>query len=111
MRSARLQVETFPSACEFLEREACEEPCCLVLDVRMPGLNGLELQAVLTKKRRMIPIVFISAHGDIPLNVKAMNEGAVDFLPKPFDDRDLLKAIHRAIKKDTSCKAGASRMS
>ncbi len=101
MCSARLRVETFASASRFLEREACEEPCCLVLDVRMPGLNGLELQKVLAEKRRTIPIVFMTAHGDIPMGIQAMKDGAVDFLPKPFEDRDLLTAIRRAIKQDT----------
>ena len=104
IRSARLQVETFTSATEFLERETCEEPCCLVLDVRMPGLNGLELQDVLAKTRRTIPIVFMTAHGDIPMSVEAMKNGAMDFLPKPFESRELLKAIRRAIKKDTKSK-------
>ena len=104
MRSARLRVETFTSADAFLQREACEEPCCLVLDVRMPGLNGLELQEVLAKKRRTIAIVFITAHGDIRMSVEAMKNGAMDFLSKPFEDRDLLKAIRQAIKKDTAAK-------
>lgn len=104
MRSARLRVETFASANQFLERESCEEPCCLVLDVRMPGLNGLELQKVLAEKRRTVPIVFMTAHGDIPMSVRAMKAGAIDFLPKPFDDHDLLTAIRRAIKKDALAK-------
>jgi len=104
MRSARLRVETFASANQFLERESCEEPCCLVLDVRMPGLNGLELQKVLAEKRRTVPIVFMTAHGDIPMSVRAMKAGAIDFLPKPFDDHDLLIAIRRAIKKDALAK-------
>ncbi len=104
MRSARLRVETFASANQFLERESCEEPCCLVLDVRMPGLNGLELQKVLAEKRRTVPIVFMTAHGDIPMSVRAMKAGAIDFLPKPFDDHDLLTAIRRAIKTDALAK-------
>ena len=104
MRTARLEVETFASADEFLERQTCGEPCCLVLDVRMPGLTGLELQQVLAKNGRAIPIVFMSAHGDIPMSVRAMMDGATDFLPKPFDAQDLLAAVCRAIEKDTLAK-------
>ncbi len=104
IRSARLRVETFASANAFLEREVCEEPCCLVLDVQMPGLNGLELQRVLAEQRRTIPIVFMTEHGDIPMGIQTMKNGAVDFLPKPFEARDLLTAVRLAIEKDTLAK-------
>ena len=100
MRSARLPVETFASANEFLDPEAAEEPCCLVLDVRMRGLDGLELQEVLAARAHTIPIVFMSGHSDIPMSVRAMKAGAVDFLPKPFEDQDLLTAVRLAIEKD-----------
>jgi FixJ family two-component response regulator len=100
IRSARLEVESFASASEFLDRDTSTEPCCLVLDVRMPGLNGLELQQLLALKRRAIPIVFITGHGDIPMSVKAMKAGAIDFIQKPFEDRDLLSAVRRALEQD-----------
>ncbi len=104
MRSARLQVETFAAATEFLEREFSKEPCCLVLDVRMPGLTGPELQGELARRRQTIPIVFLTAHGDVPMSVRAMKDGAVDFLPKPFEDQDLLTAVRRALERDTLTK-------
>ena len=100
LRSARLDVVTFSSPREFLERH---DPCalgCLVLDVAMPGLNGLELQEALTAKGSELPIIFLTGHGDIPMSVQAMKRGAVDFLTKPVNDDDLLKAIHVAIEKD-----------
>ena len=104
MRSARLPVETFASANEFLEREFSKEPCCLVLDVRMPGLTGPELQGELAQRQQAIPIVFLTAHGDVPMSVRAMKDGAVDFLPKPFEDQDLLTAVRRALERDTLTK-------
>ena len=104
IRSARLQVETFASAAEFLKRDASKEPCCLVLDVRMPGLTGPELQGELARRRQTIPIVFLTEHGDIPMSVRAMNDGAVDFLPKPCEAQDLLTAVRRALERDTLAK-------
>ncbi|MDX2512600.1 MAG: response regulator [Desulfobacterales bacterium] len=97
--SVELDFETFASADEFLLRKLPNRPCCLILDIRMPGLNGLELQEELVKREHAIPIVFITGHGDIPMSVKAMKKGAVDFLPKPFDEEDLLSAVDKAIAK------------
>ena len=100
LRSARLDVATFSSPREFLERHDPSAPGCLVLDVAMPGLNGLELQEALTAKGSELPIIFLTGHGDIPMSVQAMKRGAVDFLTKPVNDEDLLKAVHVAIEKD-----------
>jgi FixJ family two-component response regulator len=100
LRSAGLAVETFPSSQDFLNHCLPHTPGCLVLDVAMPGLNGLELQQALAAKDRAIPIVFLTGHGDIPMSVQAMKRGAVDFLTKPVNDDDLLAAIRVAIEKD-----------
>jgi FixJ family two-component response regulator len=98
--SMRLRVELFESALEFLQSERPHVPSCLVLDVRLPGLSGLDFQAELRKADIRIPIVFITGHGDIPMSVRAMKAGAVDFLTKPFRDQDLLDAVASAIKRD-----------
>lgn len=103
--SVALQVECFASPGEFLHRHRTEGPCCLVLDVRLPGLNGLELQRKLASSDQQIPIIFISAHGDIPMAVRAMKAGAVEFLAKPFRDEDLLDAIRQALARDEASKA------
>ena len=100
LRSARLDVATFSSPREFLERHDPSALGCLVLDVAMPGLNGLELQEALTAKGSELPIIFLTGHGDIPMSVQAMKRGALDFLTKPVNDEDLLKAVHVAIEKD-----------
>jgi FixJ family two-component response regulator len=100
MTSAGYAVETFPSARDFLTREPFVGPCCLVLDVRMPGLTGLDLQEALAGKGHRMPIVFITGHGDISMSVKAMKAGAADFLTKPFDVENLLEAIQRALTMD-----------
>lgn len=100
LKSHGLAVETFASAGEFLSRPRYDGPGCLVLDLRMPGLNGLELQKQLEPAGYRLPIVFITGHGDIPSSVSAMKAGAVDFLPKPFDDTELLAAIQQALEKD-----------
>jgi len=100
LRSARLDVATFSSPREFLERHDRCAPGCLVLDVAMPGLNGLELQEALAAKGSELPIIFLTGHGDIPMSVQAMKRGALDFLTKPVNDEDLLKAVHVAIEKD-----------
>jgi FixJ family two-component response regulator len=100
--SVKLQVEVFASAQEFLKSERPDVPSCLVLDVRLPGLSGLEFQAELAKENIRIPIVFISGHGDIPMSVRAMKAGAMDFLVKPFRDQDLLDAVTAAIHRDQS---------
>jgi FixJ family two-component response regulator len=98
--SVQLKVEVFASAQEFLQSQRPDVPACLVLDVRLPGLSGLDFQAELTKADVRIPIVFISGHGDIPMTVRAMKAGAVDFLTKPFRDQDLLDAVASAIQRD-----------
>ena len=100
IRSAGLGVETFASAQEFLARSRPDVPSCLVLDVRLPGLSGLDLQKRMAEVNIEIPIVFITGHGDVPTSVRAMKAGAVEFLTKPFVDRDLLDAIQQAIKRD-----------
>ena len=100
IRSVGLRVETFSSAREFLRRKPPEEPSCLVLDVRLPGLSGLDLQREMLGTNRAIPIIFITGHGDIPMSVRAMKAGAVEFLTKPFRDQDLLDAIYQAIERD-----------
>jgi FixJ family two-component response regulator len=97
IRSVGLRVETYPSAAAFLEAERPPGVACLILDVRMPGLSGLELQNRLTQGGPSIPIIFITGHGDIPMAVLAMKKGAVEFLSKPFRDDDLLDAIHGAL--------------
>ena len=100
IKSAGHQVQTFASAREFLGTNAdVEEAACLVLDVRMPGLTGMDLQRELQTMNNKLPIVFITGHGDIPMSVKAMKAGAVDFLPKPVKDTDLLRAIEQAIAR------------
>jgi len=100
IRSARLRVETFASAQQFLDSARVDLPSCLILDVRMPRLNGLELQKRLMEINVDIPIVFITAHGDVPTSVRAMKAGAVEFLIKPFRDEELLDAIDQAIERD-----------
>ena len=100
IRSVGLEVEAFPSARDFLDREASNRPSCIVLDVRMPGLSGLDLQDELAVAGDAAPIIFITGHGTVPLSVRALKGGAVDFLEKPFEDQDLLDAIHGAIERD-----------
>jgi FixJ family two-component response regulator len=100
IRSAGLGVETFASAQEFLFSPRASAPSCLVLDVKMPGLSGLDLQKRMAEADIEIPIIFITGHGDVPTSVRAMKAGAVEFLTKPFGDRDLLDAIEQAIERD-----------
>jgi len=104
LRSAGLNVVTFISPEQFLDQHDPNAPGCLVLDVAMPGLNGLELQEALTKSGSMIPIIFLTGHGTVPASVKAMKSGALDFLSKPVDEKDLLGAIHIAIEKDEAAR-------
>jgi FixJ family two-component response regulator len=101
IKSAGYAVQAFASARDFLEywRITNEGPACLVLDVRMPGLSGLDLQHELLASNALLPIIFITGHGDIPMSVKAMKEGAVDFLPKPLKDKELLNAIEQALSR------------
>ena len=102
LRAAGLNVQSFTSAGEFLKNPRPEGPACLVLDVRMPGLSGMDLQRELTQSGIQIPIIFITGHGDIPMSVRAMKAGAVEFLTKPFRSRVLLDAVRAAIERDRS---------
>jgi FixJ family two-component response regulator len=100
LKSVSLRSEGFGTAEEFLHSKRPDGPGCLVLDVRLPGVNGLDFQRVLADAGIQIPIIFITGHGDIPMTVKAMKSGAVEFLTKPFLDQDLLDAIHQALERD-----------
>src|SRR5208282_3102103 len=120
LKSAGLRSESFGTAEEFLSSNRPDVPSCLVLDVSLPGINGLDFQHKLADAGVQIPIIFITGHGDIPMTVKAMKSGAVEFLTKPFLDRDLLDAIHRALDRDRvapnstaslpSCENGTNRL-
>src|SRR5271155_829932 len=100
LKSVGLHSETFGTPQEFLRSERSEGTSCLVLDVRLPGVNGLDFQRELAEAGISIPIIFITGHGDIPMTVKAMKSGAVEFLTKPFRHQDLLDAIHQALDRD-----------
>ena len=100
LKSASLRSESFGTAEEFLRNKPPEGPSCLVLDVNLPGVNGLDFQRQLADAGIQIPIIFVTGHGDIPMTVKAMKSGAVEFLTKPFEDQDLLNAIHQALDRD-----------
>jgi FixJ family two-component response regulator len=104
IRSAGLAVETFASAQDFLDRSLADAPSCLILDVKLPGLSGLDLQQQMAKAGIDIPIVFITGHGDIPMSVRAIKAGAVEFLTKPFRDEDLLDAIKEAIGRNDAAR-------
>ena len=110
IRSVGFKVETFATAQDFLARRRKDVPNCLVLDVRLPGLSGLDLQKRIAEANSEIPIVFITGHGDVPTSVRAMKAGAVEFLMKPFSDRDLLEAIRQAIKRDQSARRQQAEM-
>jgi FixJ family two-component response regulator len=110
VRSAGFKVETFASARGFLAYAQPEGPSCLVLDVRLPDLSGLDLQERMMKANREIPIVFITGHGDVPISVRAMKAGAVEFLLKPFLDRDLLDAVTQALQRDQSARQRQAEM-
>ena len=99
-RSVGLQVEVFGSASEFLQSKLPDVPGCLILDIRLPRLSGLDFQAELVKAGIHIPIIFMTGHGDIPMSVRAMKAGAIDFLTKPFRDQDMLDAVTTAIERD-----------
>ncbi|KIZ50264.1 chemotaxis protein CheY [Pseudomonas oryzihabitans] len=99
LASVGLDTRSYASAADFLERARLEAPGCLVLDVRMPGMNGLDLQQELQRRGLALPIIFITGHGDIPMSVRAMKQGALEFLTKPFRDQDLLDAIDQALRK------------
>jgi FixJ family two-component response regulator len=109
MTSAGYAVEVFESAREFLGRAPFAGPGCLILDVRMPGVTGLDLQEALAGAGHRMPIVFITGHGDISMSVKAMKGGAIDFLTKPFDVESLLEAVRRALTKDLKARGDESR--
>jgi RNA polymerase sigma factor (sigma-70 family) len=100
LRSVGLRVETFGSAQEFLKRERSEAPGCIVLDVRLPGPSGLEFQRTLTQAGVHLPIIFMSGYGDIPMSVRAMKSGAIEFLTKPLKEQELLDAVQTAIERD-----------
>jgi len=110
IRSVGLRVESFASAQEFLTREAPPEPACIVLDVRMPGLSGLDLQEKLAEAKLDMPVIFMTGHGTVPMSVRAMKAGATDFLQKPIDDQVLLDAVQQAIEQDRQAKRERERL-
>ena len=103
-RSVGLGAGTFGSAREFLNARLADAPSCLVLDVRLPGLSGLDLQQELADRDIQIPIIFVTGHADVPMSVQAMKAGAVEFLTKPFRDQDLLDAVHKAVDRDRAAR-------
>ena len=105
-RSVGLHVEAFASGLEFLQSNRADVASCLVLDVRLPGLSGLDFQTELAKVNVHIPIIFITGHGDIPMTVKAMKAGAIEFLPKPFRDQDMLDAVRLGLARDRARREG-----
>jgi FixJ family two-component response regulator len=110
IRSVGFRAQTFASAQDFLKSARPDAPGCLVLDVRLPGLSGLDLQRELSRVDIRIPIIFITGHGDIPMSVSAMKAGAVEFLTKPFRDQDLLDAIQAAVERDRASQAGRAEL-
>ncbi len=111
LRSVGLNVEAFGTARDFLDSRLPEGPSCLVLDVRLPGLGGLELQRHLVETKIAIPIIFITGHGDIQMSVRAMKAGALEFLTKPFRDQDLLEAVHQALDQDRQARQQHAELS
>ena len=109
IHSVGMEAKAFTSAREFLQYKRLDTPACLVLDVLLPGLSGLDLQRQLGQSGQPVPIIFITGHGDIPMSVRAMKEGAVEFLTKPFRDQDLLDAIHQALKADRAAREQRAR--
>jgi two-component system, LuxR family, response regulator FixJ len=109
LKSVGLATKTLASASEFLETYKPRQPGCLVLDVRMPGMSGLELQQQLNLRGAIIPVIFITGHGDIPMAVEAMQHGAFDFLQKPFRDQDLIDRIQRALERDAQNRAALAQ--
>src|ERR1700704_4668341 len=110
LKSVGFHSESFGTAQEFLTSERSDGPNCLVLDIRLPGINGLDFQRQLADAGVHIPIIFITGHGDIPMTVRAMKSGAVEFLTKPFRDQDLLDAIHQALDRDRAMHAQQSEL-
>jgi FixJ family two-component response regulator len=111
LKSVGLHAETFGTAQEFVRRKRPDGPSCLVLDVRLPGMSGLDFQRQLVEAGIRIPVIFITGHGDIPMTVKAMKSGAIEFLTKPFRDQDLLDAIHQALDRDREMRQLESEVS
>jgi len=109
IRSVGLPVETFRSASEFLAAHDPSRPGCLLLDIRMPGMSGLELQRELIANKSILPVIFITGHGDVRMAVQALHDGAVDFVQKPFHDQDLLDKVQKAIEADTRSRADLAR--
>jgi len=105
LKSAGLMARAYPSAAEFLAAHDDGQPGCLLLDVRMPGMSGLELQDELNRRGAIIPVIFITGHGDVPMAVEAMRRGAMDFLQKPFRDEDLIDRVNRALARDRDNRA------
>jgi FixJ family two-component response regulator len=110
LKSVGLRAETFETPQEFLGSKRPDGPSCLVLDVRLPGVSGLDFQRELADAGASIPIIFITGHGDIPMTVKAMKSGAIEFLTKPFRDQDLLDAIHQALDRDRATRQQQSEL-
>jgi len=110
IRSIGLRAETFTSAQQFLKYKRPNEPSCLVLDMRMPGLSGLDLQKELAEAGVEIPIIFVTGHGDIPMSVQAMKAGAIEFLTKPYRDQDLIDALHDALKRDEAARTEQTKL-
>ena len=104
VESLGIKAKAFASAQDFLQYKRPDSPACLVLDVRLPGISGLDLQRQLAQSDHPIPIIFITGHGDIPMSVRAIKDGAVEFLPKPLRDQDLLGAIHQALAADRAAR-------
>jgi FixJ family two-component response regulator len=102
IRSVHLNVQSFGSTEEFMQFKLPDAPGCIVLDVRLPGLSGLDFQSEMAKSNIDLPVIFISGHGDVPMSVRAIKAGAIEFLPKPFRDQDLLDAIYLGIERDRS---------
>jgi FixJ family two-component response regulator len=111
LKTVGLHAESFATPQEFLQHRLPDSPSCLVLDVRLPGMSGLEVQQKLKETGAQIPIIFITSHGDIPMTVKAMKSGAVEFLTKPFRDQDLIDAIHQALKTSAEARRQQNEIS
>ena len=110
LKSAGLRSKSFETAERFLTDEPSAGPCCLIVDVSLPGISGLEFQERMRRAGREIPIVFITGHGDIPMTVKAMKAGALEFLTKPFDDNALLNAVEQALERDTATRQAQGKL-
>jgi two-component system response regulator FixJ len=110
LRSVGHPVETYGSAIDFLDSYRDDRPGCIVLDIRMPGMSGLELQEKLLERRSILPVIFITGHGDVPMAVEAMQAGAMDFIQKPFRDQDLLDRINQALEKDAAMRQSIKQL-